>query len=677
MRALGAGLQSPASGGLLAVIIAAGQATRLQPYSLERPKSLMELAPKVTIIDFILKRLQEVGVRRAIIVTRPEHRSTFEAHLEGRAEVVTVDKEGAGNLHSLETAFRFAGDQRILLVMSDHVFEISLLRRLIEADDGSKRVLLCLDTSPDHRSLHEGLRVDSTLLDVQRVGKAIRPHSGVDTGLFILSPEFRQIVSRLTAEDREKSALSDLVNDLAREGQVGCVDVSGRLWIDVDTPEDLLKARQLYPKIMRRDLCKPTDGPISRWLNRPISSRLSIFVFNHVPWVTPNLLTATSFLIALAAASLFVTGQLLIGAVLVHLSSILDGADGELARLRDTTTPFGSLLDSVLDRAADVSLLLALGSLLPPNPVDFVLTGLAVFGAISVSYISHLSSQYIDVSKLRTGFPWATRDVRLFSMTVGGLILQPILPICFCVAAPLAYATRVLASAARIQTQSGTPARTRLPAAAGPEPGIQLPKQKPQPSQIRGNIESLLVNLLKAAVAIIVLQLVWTAVERTNQRIEIFLPPPLDIDLIFDLARLIIAAYFGYRVLLSTRYFADMATDLVVARLQITRGMYARVTTDVLYLIAVLVSWSVVSPVAAKLPHVGGLLTLPTSLVFLGLTLLLLYDLLRIANRGLRWLWDAAIERLTEWLTTHFHRLDEDDLHHDQERLQSGEPIAH
>jgi len=636
----------------------------------------MEVAPRVTIIDFILERLEEVGVRRTIVVTRSEYQSAFEAHLDGRAEVVTVKREGAGNLHSLEAAFPFAGEQRILLVMSDHIFEISLLRRLIEADDGSKRVLLCLDASPDHRNLHEGLRVDATLQDVQRVGKSIPPHSGVDTGLFILSPEVRQVVSRLTAEDPEESTLSDLVNCLAREGQVGCVDVSGKLWNDVDTAEDLLKARRLYPEITRRDLCKPTDGPISRWLNRPVSSRLSIFIFNHMPWMTPNFLTAISFFVALAAASLFVTRQLLIGALLVHLSSILDGADGELARLRDSTTPFGSLLDSVLDRAADVSLLLALGSLLPANPVDFLLTGLAIFGAISVSYVSHLGSQYIDVSRLRTGFPWATRDVRLFIMTVGGLILQPVLPILFCVAAPFAYAAKVLASAGHLKTRSGTPARDRPPATAAPEPEIQLRKQKTQPSQIRSNIESLLVNLLKAAVAVIVLQLIWTAVERANQRIDVFLPPPLDIDLIFDLARLIIAAYFGYRVLLSIRYFADMATDLVVARLQITRGMYARVTTDLLYLTVVLVSWSVVSPVTAKLPHIGGLLTLPTTLVFLGLTLLLLYDLLRIVNRGLRWLWEAAIERLTDWVTSHFHRLDENDFHNDQP-LRSEEPNEH
>jgi hypothetical protein len=159
------------------------------------------------------------------------------------------------------------------------------------------------------------------------------------------------------------------------------------------------------------------------------------------------------------------------------------------------------------------------------------------------------------------------------------------------------------------------------------------------------------VNVLKAGAILVVLELTRSAVEQT--RFGTQLPAPLDISLIFDLIRLVVLTYFGYRVLSSIKFFADIATDLVVTRLQITRGMYARAIADTLYLVIAGLSWWLISPILAKVPEVGSLLNLSVSLAFLGLMMLLLYDLLRILHRGLRWLWDATIAQLTEWLSTH------------------------
>jgi choline kinase/phosphatidylglycerophosphate synthase len=636
---------------LFAVVIGGGQATRLQPYSEETPKALMELAPGVTIIDFIVSQLQELGVKDVVVVARPEHCSAFEAHLRGRARVVAVEGDEFGNLHTLEAALEAIGPRRILLTMSDHIFEIDILRRLVEADDGSKQILLCLDAQPDHRDLREGLKVQVSVQGVCHVGKTIPPHSGVDTGLFVLSPDVHESVFILDAEKAGKGTLSDLINHSARKGAVGYVEVTGKLWLDIDTPDDLLKARRLYWEIVRRGLYKPTDGPVSRWLNRPLSTRLSVFLFKHARWATPNLLTVASFLLAIAAASLFVQAQLWVGAFLVHLASVLDGVDGELARLRCSVTAFGSLLDSLLDRLADISLVLALGFLLSPSPFHFGLTGLAIFGVVLVSYVSQLAAQYTDISTLRAGFPWATRDVRLLSTTLGGLALQPTLPLVFCAAAPLLFAARTLAKVMPLRKSSPISTSISTVRPTTPQPSISIPQPTGESHQIRNNVESLLVNVLKAGAILVVLELTRSAVEQT--RFGTQLPAPLDISLIFDLIRLVVLTYFGYRVLSSIKFFADIATDLVVTRLQITRGMYARAIADTLYLVIAGLSWWLISPILAKVPEVGSLLNLSVSLAFLGLMMLLLYDLLRILHRGLRWLWDATIAQLTEWLSTH------------------------
>ena len=403
---------------------------------------------------------------------------------------------------------------------------------------------------------------------------------------------------------------------------------------------------------MRRGLHKPTDGPVSRWLNRPVSSRLAILLFKHARWATPNLLTVTSFLAAAAAASLWMSGQLVIGAILVHVSSILDGTDGEIARLRSNVSAFGGLLDSTLDRLADILLVLALGLLLPSAPVNFALTGLAVFGVVLVSYVSQLTKGYSQIASLRTKFPWATRDVRMFTMSIGGLALQPVLPLVFCASAPVIFAARVLAKARNLQEDSAKVNGISMITTRGPEPRIAKDHPTGESHEIRNNIEDLLANLLKLVAALAILQLMQGTLEGLNQSIVTYLPAPVDIDLVLDLARLVVLTYFGYRVLSSTRFFANIATDFVVTRLQITRGMYARVSTNILYLVVLLIAWWMTSPLLARLPEIGSLLRTPVNLAFLIFLGLLLYDLGRIMNRALRGLWEDTIAHLTDWLST-------------------------
>lgn len=69
--------------------------------------------------------------------------------------------------------------------------------------------------------------------------------------------------------------------------------------------------------------------------------------------ITPNQVTFLSFLVAVAAGAMLVFGPgygwLLGAAVVYEISFILDCADGQLARLRGTTSKVGHLLDFLMD----------------------------------------------------------------------------------------------------------------------------------------------------------------------------------------------------------------------------------------------------------------------------------------------------------------------------------------
>ena len=76
--------------------------------------------------------------------------------------------------------------------------------------------------------------------------------------------------------------------------------------------------------------------------------------------LTPNAVTLLGFLVACAAAVLVAMGHLRIGALVFLAGGALDLFDGALARLTNKTTPFGAMLDSLMDRLGEASLYLGL-----------------------------------------------------------------------------------------------------------------------------------------------------------------------------------------------------------------------------------------------------------------------------------------------------------------------------
>jgi CDP-L-myo-inositol myo-inositolphosphotransferase len=107
---------------------------------------------------------------------------------------------------------------------------------------------------------------------------------------------------------------------------------------------------------------KPGDGLVSRWLNRPISQRITWLVL-HLPGARPVHVTILNALLALAIAPVLLLGGhagLVLGGLLFQAASILDGVDGEMARATFRTSPEGAALDSAVDIATNLIFVAAL-----------------------------------------------------------------------------------------------------------------------------------------------------------------------------------------------------------------------------------------------------------------------------------------------------------------------------
>lgn len=135
------------------------------------------------------------------------------------------------------------------------------------------------------------------------------------------------------------------------------IDVPG--WIaDASTPA----GRRAAVRLLFEDCRKPVDGFVSRYLNRYVSLFISRQLVD-LP-ISPNAMTGFTFAISLVAGGFAVQGDYVntvVAACLMQCNSILDGVDGELARVRFQGSKLGQWLDTVGDDVSNVVFWTTLG----------------------------------------------------------------------------------------------------------------------------------------------------------------------------------------------------------------------------------------------------------------------------------------------------------------------------
>ena len=411
----------------LAVILAAGEGLRFGWD--DGPKPLVRVLG-LTLAERVVEACLAVGVKRFVFVLgyrSKEVRAYLEPAMRKRGcttEFVVVENWERGNGASALTAAPVVQDRRFLLLMCDHLVSEALLSSVLEVDPGQGGVCLAVDhTRPPVFDSDDATRAVVADGRVLRLGKRMERWDGTDTGVFHCSQGLFDGLRR--AADHGGYSLTDGMNELGVGGHLAAVDVTGEWWLDVDAPHLLRDARRL----LLMELAKPQeDGFVARYLNRPLSTRISARL--SATSVTPNQVTVLAFGIAVAGAMLFALGGLVgnvSGAMLVQLASVVDGSDGELARLTHTESPRGGWLDTVLDRYADLAIVAGVG--FGAGHTDPLVWGGALMAATGFILASYVTKEFL----LRHGWPYPAdvparlkkRDLRLFAIFVGGLAGHP------------------------------------------------------------------------------------------------------------------------------------------------------------------------------------------------------------------------------------------------------------
>lgn len=233
----------------LALILAAGNGSRLAARSGDLPKPLMKVNGR-PLLEQVMSGVQQTGIQRFVVVVGYRGHAIkewYERHPISGVQVTWIENPEyqKSNGISVLRAQRVI-HENFLLLMADHIFQPETARSLLRSPLGKEEVILAVDRNVDRVfDLDDATKVRVKHDHILEIGKNLENYNALDTGMFLCSPAlFHRLNEALV---NENCSLSDGMRLMAQSGKFRAFDIGDAHWQDVDTPEALDHAQQTFP----------------------------------------------------------------------------------------------------------------------------------------------------------------------------------------------------------------------------------------------------------------------------------------------------------------------------------------------------------------------------------------------------------------------------------------------
>ncbi len=227
------------------IVLAGGTGSRLFPLTKVTNKHLLPVGEK-PMIYYPIEKLLEVGIEEILIVTGTDHMGDV-VNLLGSGKdfgcrfTYKVQDEAGGIAQALGLAENFAGDDSVVVILGDNIFENSLNEAMANYSGSGAQILI--------QEVHDPKRYGVAELDGDNVisieEKPANPKSNYAvTGIYFFDSSVFECIKTLKPSGRGELEITDVNNYYIKKGQMKSTILTG-WWTDAGTHESLRHANKL------------------------------------------------------------------------------------------------------------------------------------------------------------------------------------------------------------------------------------------------------------------------------------------------------------------------------------------------------------------------------------------------------------------------------------------------
>ncbi|CAH1208449.1 Glucose-1-phosphate thymidylyltransferase [Paenibacillus allorhizoplanae] len=234
------------------VILAGGTGTRLYPLTKVTNKHLLPVG-KYPMIFHVVHKLKEANICDILLVTGIEHMGDVVSLLGSGREMgvnftFKVQDDAGGIAQALGLAEQFVGDDQMVVILGDNVFEDSIVpfvNNFRDQQQGAKILIQQVDDPQRYGvpEIHE-----DRIISIEEKPKHPKSSYAV-TGIYMYDSSVFDIIKTLRPSDRGELEITDVNNAYISRAEL-TYDILQGWWTDAGTYASLAKANELAKDLL-------------------------------------------------------------------------------------------------------------------------------------------------------------------------------------------------------------------------------------------------------------------------------------------------------------------------------------------------------------------------------------------------------------------------------------------
>lgn len=235
------------------VILAGGTGSRMYPLTKVTNKHLLPVYDK-PMICYPLQTLIDAGITEIMIVSGRGHAGHFLELLGSGAEygvhiTYEIQEEAGGIAQALGLAERWVGDESVVVILGDNIFQDSIRNAVSAFSSGAQ---IFLKPVPDPNRFGVAEVQEGQVIAIEEKPKQPRSDLAV-TGMYMYDSQVFQIVKTLKPSGRGELEITDVNNEYIRLGEMKYSLLEGH-WSDAGTFDSLIRASLLAQQLKKEKM---------------------------------------------------------------------------------------------------------------------------------------------------------------------------------------------------------------------------------------------------------------------------------------------------------------------------------------------------------------------------------------------------------------------------------------
>ena len=230
-----------------AVILAAGQGTRLRPVTLTMPKSLVPVANK-SLIAYAIDMLKGAGLTDIGIVVHsmrsPICKRLGDGSKFGVRVQYIVQEQQSGLAHATLLCEKFVGDDPFTVFLGDNIFQDNMHGLLTGFEGSDAAAAIALSRVPDPERFGIAEVQNGLVIRVEEKPSQTTANLAI-CGVYLFRPSIFEAIRTIKPSWRNELEITDAIQALIQSDEKVDSYVIDGWWIDAGKPDAIIQANQL------------------------------------------------------------------------------------------------------------------------------------------------------------------------------------------------------------------------------------------------------------------------------------------------------------------------------------------------------------------------------------------------------------------------------------------------